>query len=54
MVEAKKFAYADLYRYNADPNHATVPLAELLSEAYASVAVRQGRSAACVDAGTGR
>lgn len=31
LVEAKKLAYADLYRYNADPNRARVPLAELLS-----------------------
>jgi gamma-glutamyltranspeptidase/glutathione hydrolase len=36
LVEAKKLAYADLYRYNADPHFATVPLATLLSNAHAA------------------
>jgi gamma-glutamyltranspeptidase / glutathione hydrolase len=36
LVEAKKRAYADLYHYNADPRFASVPLAKLLSESYAS------------------
>jgi gamma-glutamyltranspeptidase/glutathione hydrolase len=36
LVEAKKLAYADLYKYNADPNFVSVPLAKLLSEPYAA------------------
>ncbi len=36
LVEAKKLAYADLYRYNADPDFATVPLAKLLSTSHAA------------------
>jgi len=36
LVEAKKLAYEDLYRYNADPNFASIPLAKLLSKSYAA------------------
>jgi len=36
MIEAKKLAYTDLYRYNADPNAVAVPIAKLLSKTYAA------------------
>jgi gamma-glutamyltranspeptidase/glutathione hydrolase len=36
LVEAKKLAYADLFRYNADPDFVKVPLAMLLSKAHAA------------------
>jgi gamma-glutamyltranspeptidase/glutathione hydrolase len=36
LVEAKKLAYADLYRYNADPDVVHVPLAQLISTRHAA------------------
>lgn len=36
LVESKKLAYADLYAYNADPDHVSVPTSKLLSSGYAS------------------
>jgi gamma-glutamyltranspeptidase / glutathione hydrolase len=36
LVEAKKLAYADLFRYNADPDFVSVPLVQLLSSAHAA------------------
>jgi gamma-glutamyltranspeptidase / glutathione hydrolase len=36
LIEAKKLAYADLFRYNADPDRVSVPLAQLLSAAHAA------------------
>jgi gamma-glutamyltranspeptidase / glutathione hydrolase len=35
-IEAMKLTYSDLYRYNADPRFAKVPVQGLLSKAYAS------------------
>lgn len=35
LVEAKKLAYRDLYRYDADPDVERVPLSRLLSQQYA-------------------
>jgi gamma-glutamyltranspeptidase/glutathione hydrolase len=35
LVESKKLAYADLFRYNADPNFVKIPLQMLLSKAHA-------------------
>ena len=38
LVEAKKLAYADLYRYNGDPDFIPVPLGKLLSKSHAGIA----------------
>ncbi len=35
-IEAQKLAYADLYRYNADPRFASVPVRGLISKPYAA------------------
>jgi gamma-glutamyltranspeptidase/glutathione hydrolase len=39
-IEAMKLAYADLYRYNADPRYAKVPVKGLLSKPYAKERAR--------------
>jgi len=44
LIEAKKLAYGDLYRYNADPNSTDVPLAKLLSTSYAASLCRRVNS----------
>lgn len=36
MVEAKKLAYADLKRFNGDPDYAAIPVARLISKDYAA------------------
>ena len=35
MIEAKKLAYADMYRYVADPKFSQVPVQGMLSKEYA-------------------
>ncbi|GEN98981.1 gamma-glutamyltranspeptidase [Novosphingobium sediminis] len=36
MVEAKKLAYADLKRFNGDPDYSAIPVARLISKDYAA------------------
>ena len=36
LIEAKKIAYSDLFRHNADPKFSTPPLDRLLSKSYAA------------------
>jgi gamma-glutamyltranspeptidase/glutathione hydrolase len=36
LVEAKKLAYSDLFRYNADPDFVSVPVTNLLSASHAA------------------
>lgn len=55
MIEAKKLAYADMQRYDADPRYATIPVEAMRSKAYAAqrAALIDSASAACnVNAGT--
>jgi gamma-glutamyltranspeptidase/glutathione hydrolase len=54
-IEAMKLAYADLYRYNADPRFAKVPVAGLLDKAYAAQrAAKIDPNKANCDPGAGR
>ena len=46
LIEAKKLAYADLYRYNADPNVVDGADREAAVEALRRVALREGESEA--------
>jgi gamma-glutamyltranspeptidase/glutathione hydrolase len=41
MIEAKKLAYADMLRYDADPKFAAIPLAGLLSKPFAAERARR-------------
>lgn len=57
LVEAKKLAYADLFRYNADPDFVPVPLEQLLSADHARSLcseVDPHSASALAPAGTGR
>jgi gamma-glutamyltranspeptidase/glutathione hydrolase len=54
MIEAKKLAYADMLRYDADPRFARVPTAGLLSKEFArerSGQIDVGQANCRVDAG---
>ena len=54
IVEAMKLAYADRDRYYGDPDFVQVPVAALLSDAYAAVASRADRSAGARASSSGR
>jgi gamma-glutamyltranspeptidase/glutathione hydrolase len=41
MIEAKKLAYADMRRYDADPRFAKIPVGGMLSKDYARILVRR-------------
>jgi gamma-glutamyltranspeptidase/glutathione hydrolase len=54
MIEAKKVAYADLHRHVCDPEHAPVPVAELLSPDHAArrrESIDRQRAAGAVEPG---
>jgi gamma-glutamyltranspeptidase/glutathione hydrolase len=55
MIEAKKLAYADMVRYDADPKFAKIPVAGLASKAYAATRAKlidDKRANCAVAAGT--
>ncbi len=55
MIEAKKLAYADMLRYDADPRFAKIPTGELKSKEYAkerAALIDVGRANCDVSAGT--
>lgn len=54
MIEAKKLAYADMQRYDADPRYAKIPVEAMRSKAYAATRAKlvDANKATCtVDAG---
>ncbi|MEI6739769.1 MAG: gamma-glutamyltransferase [Gemmatimonadaceae bacterium] len=54
MIEAKKLAYADMQRYDADPRFATVPVAAMRSKPYAATrAARISAAKAACDVSPG-
>jgi gamma-glutamyltranspeptidase/glutathione hydrolase len=55
MIEAKKLAYADMIRFNADPHFAKIPVEGLKSKAFAKMRaalINASRANCTVDAGT--
>ena len=49
MIEAKKLAYADMQKFDADPRFATIPVDELRSKSYATTRAKliNGKRANC-------